>query len=161
VKGGVLNTFPTVDTQADGSSHLNYVRQAETVGSPFDVAAPAANLPATVAYGAQQQTVHSIGGVAWSYSAAPTGGNLSIVDAPGNLIFSMDVTASGPGSIVFDPPKMGSAGRSLIITLTAGGGSVIGKVSVLGHQAIQLPPPAGNLSFDFSQAADSGYLPLV
>lgn len=99
-----------------------------------DVNAPAANTAAVVTYNAGAAGVqHCLSGVAWSYSAAPTNGNLKIEDGSGNTVFSMDITAAGAGVLYFTPPKKGSAATALIITLAAGGAAVSGKVSVLGH----------------------------
>lgn len=159
MKQPVNNTLPLVDTRPDGG-HVAYARPDEVQGSPFDVATPGANLPATVSYGPQQQTVHAIAGVAWSYGAAPTGGNLQVIDNPGNLLFSTDITAGGPGSVLFNPPIACGAGRGLTVTLAAGSGTVVGKLSVLGHRAVQLPVGSGP-NMNFSQASDSQYVPLV
>jgi hypothetical protein len=104
--------------------------------SPGDVNAPAVNTAAVVAYAAPNPvdgSAHVINGIAWSYSAAPTGGNLKVEDGSGNVVFTMDITAAGPGVIDFPLPKAGSPNATLTITLAAGGSGVTGKVSVLGH----------------------------
>src|SRR5437588_5344744 len=89
-----------------------------------DSNAPAANTAAVVSYTAGATGVqHCLSGVAWSYSAAPTGGNLQISDGS-NVIFSMDITAAGAGVVYFTPPKKGSAATALTITLAAGGSGV-------------------------------------
>jgi hypothetical protein len=98
-----------------------------------DVHAPSANTAAVVTYSAVSTARHAISGIAWSYSAAPTGGNLQVEDGSGTTVFSMDITAAGAGFIPFDPPKKGSLNTALIVTLAAGGGGISGKVSVLGH----------------------------
>ena len=109
------------------------VHEEPLSGSAADVAAPAANTQAQVQYAAGGAgVVHTIGGIAWSYSAAPTGGNLQISDGA-NVIFNMDITAAGAGFIPFTPPKKGTANTTLTITLAAGGTGVSGKVSVLSH----------------------------
>jgi len=101
--------------------------------STADVHAPAANTAAVVTYAAATDRGHVVTGVAWSYSAAPTGGNLKVEDGSGNTVFSMDVTAAGAGVIVFPRPKRGTTDTAMIVTLAAGGASVSGKVSVLNH----------------------------
>ena len=70
-----------------------------------------------------------IQGIAWSYDAAPTGGNLKIENASGTIIFSIDITAAGPGFLPF--PWKSSNGNPLIVTLAAGGSGVTGKVNVI------------------------------
>jgi hypothetical protein len=108
--------------------------EAPIAASTNDVATPASNTPAVITYAAGGSGVsHCIGGLVWSYSAAPTGGNLKIEDGSGNVVFSMDITAAGAGFIPFNPPKKGTANTALIITLAAGGNGVIGKVSIPAH----------------------------
>jgi hypothetical protein len=116
-----------------------YLEPASRLGScaadSGDVSAPAANTAAVVTYAAVANERHCIGGIAWSYSGGtPTGGNLKVEDVSGTTVFSIDITAAGPGFIPFSPPKRSAAvNTALIITLAAGGGGVSGKVSVLGH----------------------------
>lgn len=97
-----------------------------------DVHAPASNTAAVVTAAVADRR-HAIGGVAWSYSGAPTGGNLKVEDGSGTTVFTADITAGGPGFIPFVPGLAGRANTALIITLAAGGSGVSGKVSVLGH----------------------------
>lgn len=99
-----------------------------------DVHAPSAATAAVVTYAAEAGKKHCISGVAWSYSAAPTGGNLKIEDVSGTTIFSIDITAAGPGIITFPIPKKSAAvNTAMIVTLASGAGSVVGKLSVLNH----------------------------
>lgn len=98
-----------------------------------DIHAPAANTAAVVTYAATAGVSHVIKGIAYSYSAAPTGGNLKVEDGSGTVVFSMDITAAGPGFIPFDAAKKGTVNTAMIVTLAAGGVGVTGKVSVLGH----------------------------
>lgn len=105
--------------------------------SSSDVNAPAANTAAVVTYSASASAKHVINGIAWSYSANPTGGNLKVEDVSGTTVFSMDITTGGAGVVYFDPPKRGAAvNTAMIITLAAGGASVSGKVSVLAHWTV-------------------------
>ena len=105
-----------------------------TQGAAADIHLPAAATAAVVTYAAVAGKRHVISGIAYSYSAAPTGGNLKVEDVSGTTIFSMDITAAGPGVVYFDPAK-GNAlpNTALIITLASGAGAVVGKVNVLGH----------------------------
>lgn len=81
---------------------------------------------------------HEVAGVSWSYSGAPTGGHIQVEDGSGNVVWGQSVTASGPGSALFPPPdqKRGSPNTEMIIRLSAGGASVSGEVSVLGHRIV-------------------------
>ncbi len=105
------------------------------VNAAEDVHAPAANTAAVVLYAADTNTTHLIGGIAWSYGvSAPTGGNIKIEDGA-NTILSLDITASGPNSIQFIRAVRGTKGNLLRVTLAAGGGTSVAKVTVLGHWA--------------------------
>jgi len=102
--------------------------------STSDVHAPAANTAAVVTYAASTTGgAHIINGIGYSYSAAPTGGNLKVEDGSGNTVLSLDITEAGTRFIPFQNAVKGSVNTALIITLSAGGGSVVGKLSVLGH----------------------------
>lgn len=74
--------------------------------------------------------VHAIGGLIWSYSAAPTGGGITITDGTGNTIFQADITAAGPGFFLWIPPKHSAANSTLTISLLAPGGAILGKLNV-------------------------------
>lgn len=92
---------------------------------------PSSNTAAVVTKAAVPGYAHVVGSVAWSYDAAPTGGNLKIEDVSGTTVFSIDITAAGPGVFNFFPPlKMAAANTALIVTLAAGGSGVTGKLSV-------------------------------
>lgn len=65
----------------------------------------------------------------WSYSAAPTGGQLSITNG-GTEVFKLHITAGGPGFIPFPGTDVGSAGSAVVVTLASGGGSVEGTLIV-------------------------------
>ena len=96
---------------------------------------PASNTAAVITYAAGGAGVsHVISGVAWSYNDDPTGGNLKIEDGSGTTVFSVDITAAGPGFFVFPEPLRGTANTALIITLAAGGASVTGKVNALSKR---------------------------
>jgi len=97
-----------------------------------DVDEPAANTDAVITYAAVRGACHVITGLAWSYDNVPTNGNLSIA-VGGATIFSMDITTGGAGFIIFPAPKHGSKGKNMVVTLSAGGSGVTGKVNVLNH----------------------------
>lgn len=102
--------------------------------STADTATSTAGGAATITYAAVSGQVHLITGIAWSYDSAPTGGGLTVQDGSGTVVFSMSITAAGPGSVYFFTAKQGSINTAMIVTLAGGGGAVIGKVNVLGHQ---------------------------
>lgn len=106
---------------------------APVLAATADVHAPAADTAAVVTYSAASGQKHIISGIAWSYNGAPTGGNLKIEDGSGVTVFDMDITSAGAGIIEFPFPKAGSVNTAMIITLAAGGGTVVGTLSVLNH----------------------------
>lgn len=103
--------------------------------SAADVHAPAANTAAVVTYAAVPGLKHVISGIAWSYGVAdPVGGNLTVEDVAGNVVFTIDITTRGAGIIEFPKPKRSAAvNTAMKVTLAAGGGTSVAKVSVLNH----------------------------
>jgi hypothetical protein len=93
--------------------------------------APASNTAAVVTIAAVTGKQNAISGIAWSYNAAPTAGNLKIENGSGVTVFSIDITAAGPGFIPWPVAIRGSVTTALIVTLAAGGAGVSGKVNVL------------------------------
>ena len=101
---------------------------------------PAAATAAVITLAASSLTAHkgqkwAIGGLAWSYDAAPTAGKLNITNG-GTQAFAVDVTSDGPGFIGFSDPLKGDANAELVITLASGGGAVNGIVNVLGTKLV-------------------------
>jgi hypothetical protein len=90
------------------------------------------NVAATITLAVVGGMRHAISGVLWSYSAAPTGGRLTISNG-GATALDIDITGSGPGVLAFDPAKLGDTGASVVVTLAAGGAAVVGKVTLLGR----------------------------
>jgi hypothetical protein len=126
----------------------------------IDASVSSANATATVTYpAAGAGKAHVISGVAWSYSAAPTGGGVTLADGT-NTVFTLDVTASGPGYIDFVPPKQGTPNVAMVATILPGSGSVVGKLNVLGHTVITAP---GGILYgmDFSDSSNSALLAAV
>ena len=138
--GSLTETAPATDTASSGlNGRLQRIAQRLTslfsphAAASTNVHVPASNTAAVITYAAAGAGVsHVISGVAWSYSAAPTGGNLKIEDASGTTVFSVDITAAGPGFIPFQSPLKGTANAAMILTLAAGGSGVTGKVDALG-----------------------------
>lgn len=67
--------------------------------------------------------------VAWSYSAAPTNGEITVTDGT-TTYFTLHVTAAGPDGWIFSPPLSMPKGLDAVVTLAAPGGSVVGKLFV-------------------------------
>lgn len=130
--------------------------------SPFssgDVHVPNAATAAVVTLNAGGALVANvIAGVAYSYSATPTGGKLTIADGS-ETVLDLDIPAAGEKVINFIPPRKGRPNRSMTITLASGGGSVQGKLAVLGHWTESNVLAAG--MFDFSDDSESGLAPLL
>lgn len=96
--------------------------------------APAANTAAVITYDAVDYRRHVLFGLAWSYSAQPTGGNIKVEDGDGNILFSQDISSAGAEEILFPKGLKGPIGKSLVITLAAGSGTVEGELNVIGRR---------------------------
>lgn len=95
---------------------------------------PTTNTAAVVTKTAVSGQYHVIRGVAFSYSATPTGGNLKIEDVSGTTVFSVDIADATPRVITFPVPiRSAAVNTAMIVTLAAGGGGISGKVNVLGY----------------------------
>jgi hypothetical protein len=110
---------------------MSYERDFPFRGLPADVSTPAAEAAAVITYAAPGALKSNVlAAIYWSYSAAPTGGNIKVEDGAGNTIFNLDITSAGPGFLPFNPPKKGTYNAAMIITLAAGGSGVTGKLSL-------------------------------
>jgi len=71
-----------------------------------------------------------LSGVVWSYSAAPTGGRLTIAST-GQPTFDVDTPATGLNQL--DPTQTfkGMPGQTVVVTLAGGGASVVAKLNIL------------------------------
>lgn len=88
---------------------------------------PNADTAAVVTLAAVTDLEHVVHNIQWSYSDAPTGGKLTITVAA-VIVWEVDITAAGPGG--FGMPIAGDDNEAVVITLAAGGGSVVGKLNV-------------------------------
>lgn len=121
---------------SNGALLIGNLTNAPVIASTGNVSTPAAATAAVVTYAAIAGLRHVITGVGWSYSGGipGVGANLNIQDGAGNVVFSWDITESGPGFVLFPPAlKQSAVNTSLIITLTSGGAGVTGKLCILGH----------------------------
>lgn len=96
---------------------------AETVVSHEPVAATAAVAVLAGVAGRRNSLVR----VLYSYSAAPTGGRLTVSDGTTNI--AVDISGAGPGQIEY--MLMGRIGATWTITLASGAGAVVGKVHAI------------------------------
>lgn len=67
--------------------------------------------------------------VQWSYSAAPTGGKLTIATGSGpTTVKEVDITAAGPGG--YNMVVVAANQAQMVVTLAAPGGAVVGKLNI-------------------------------
>jgi hypothetical protein len=94
-------------------------------------AAGAANSTAAVTLDAETSPSrpHVISQILWSYSGAPTGGRLTVQNHT-DIVVDLDITASGPDGVRFDPPLLMAAGTTATVRLHPAAG-VTGKVNVV------------------------------
>jgi hypothetical protein len=65
--------------------------------------------------------------VQWSYSDTPTGGKITATEGSA-VLWEHHITSGGPGGL--SPDVLGTAATAMVVTLAAGGGSVIGRLTV-------------------------------
>lgn len=94
-----------------------------------NVSAPAANTAAAVTCAAVTGRRQHLALVAWSYSAAPTGGRLTLADGA-DTVLDLAITGAGPGSLFGSNIALrGEVGTALVATLAAGGAGISGKLN--------------------------------
>ncbi len=122
---------------ADGAldqlaERVDDIEESKEVIRQFDsnlTDAPAANTAAVVTLAAAGEGIsNAIRGIAWSYDAEPTGGNLKVEDGA-TAVFSMDIATPGAGFVPVC--GKGSTNTALTVTLAAGGEGISGKLNVL------------------------------
>lgn len=96
---------------------------------------PAANTAATFTVDAVPGVKKVLEHVSWSYTAAPTGGNLKIESPSGTVIHEQDITAAGPDSLNFANGLPGASGAAIVVTLAAGAGAVVGSVNGISRNS--------------------------
>jgi hypothetical protein len=89
-----------------------------------------ANDTAVITLAAATDTIHALDSLQWSYSAAPTGGKLTIAIG-GSTVWEVDITAAGAGpNIIFPKGVYQTTGNeAMVLTLAAGGGAIVGKLN--------------------------------
>lgn len=84
---------------------------------------PAANTAAVVTLTADEDHIHVIKDIWWSYGADPTNGEVNIT-AGGTEIYSILVTNKGPGHIEMNGFHNGTKNEEVVVTATAGGSAI-------------------------------------
>lgn len=137
---GIVTTAPTLPQPWDiaavigaGDNNIGNVDIVAVAMSADDVDEAAADADAQVIYAASGSLSHVLGGIAWSYGETPAADMRLTIEDAGDTVFSVEVTGQGPGFFPFNPPKYGTAGEGVTVTLTAGGTGITGTVSVLSH----------------------------
>lgn len=88
-----------------------------------------ANAAVSITYGAVAGQRHRLTFLAYSYSAAPTAGRLTITDGA-STVLDLDVSSTWEVVSALPPGGLsGTAGQAMVVTLGAGGAGIIGKVN--------------------------------
>lgn len=95
--------------------------------------APAAATAAIITLAAAAGVRNVVDKVFGSYSAAPTGGSLTIaLTVAGSAVsLSFAITAAGPFDMDFPVPLQGDENTAITITLASGAGAVVGVVNAI------------------------------
>jgi hypothetical protein len=102
---------------------------AELAAAPVSATAAANTAVAITVTGVAGQSIR-LEHLSASYSAAPAGGTLTVV-VNGVTIWQADITAAGPALPPLPPGGLlCQAGQNAVITLTAAGAAVVGRVNV-------------------------------
>lgn len=96
----------------------------------------ATNDVASVTIAALENVPVEISSILTSYSAAPTGGKVTIESPAGTTICEYDVTAAGPAPVSFaGTPLPGADGEAVVVKLAAAGGvGIVGKLTVVTRE---------------------------
>jgi hypothetical protein len=93
-------------------------------------ATAAANTAVTITLAASGTTTHVVTVLAYSYSASPTGGQITIKDGA-TTVFDLDVTSTWEVVASMPPGGIkGTAGAAMTVTLAAGGAGITGKLNI-------------------------------
>jgi hypothetical protein len=95
--------------------------------------APNAATAAVITLAAAAGVRHVVDQVFGSYSAAPTGGSLTIALTVAGATVSLvaAITAGGPFDFTFPVPLQGDENTAITITLASGAGAVVGRLNAL------------------------------
>lgn len=119
----------TLRTTVDGSDLVPHHSKKAQSAPAANTGTAGANTAVTITKAAAGAGISNvISEVIWSYNAAPAG-SILITDG-GTTVIQFDITAAGPGFVQFDPPLRMAANSALVVTLGAGGASVVGKLNI-------------------------------
>lgn len=96
-------------------------------GMLFQSDVPASNTAAAITLVKSANTRYVLHKVIFSYSAAPTGGRLTITG--GQETLDIDIIVGGPGGVDL-PPYSCLLNTDCVITLAAGGSGIGGKLNI-------------------------------
>ena len=102
---------------------------AAVEGATPSVNEPAVNVAAVITLAAEAGRRNVVRYLAWSYSAAPTGGRLTVTDGGANRLV-IDITAAGHGSLAITNGFQGAVNSAIVVTLAAAGAAVTGKLAL-------------------------------
>jgi hypothetical protein len=101
----------------------------ETPLTPVSATAAVNTAVAITINGVAGQTIR-LAALSWSYNAAPTAGTITVV-VNGVTIFQADITAAGfAAAMIAQGGLICQAGQNAVITLTAAGAAVTGRLNV-------------------------------
>lgn len=100
----------------------DYLNQPDTVSGT-------ANATVSQTYAANTLVTHLITQIHCGYNADPTSGSI-VITSGGTTRYTMPVIKGGAAPIYFDPPFPGGFGEAVVVTLSPGGGSVVGYLNV-------------------------------
>lgn len=117
------------DTNAFAINDTRHIEHILNLTNSGDVLVGADNTAISLVYNASGALRHYLGSVTFGYNATPTSGRMTISDGA-NVIHDEFVTSAGAQTRIFPEPKAMTSGNSMTITLTAGGASVKGSITV-------------------------------
>jgi len=106
------------EAQRNVEAHQKYATSTSSAGGA-----------AVVTLSGVTDVVHILNHVWFSYSDTPASGGITIT-IDGETFLDHDITQSGPGPLPLNRMNDGTTGSEVVITLKAGGGAVVGKLSV-------------------------------
>lgn len=95
----------------------------------YATATSSAGGAATITLSGVTDAVQILNCLWFSYSADPTNGGITIT-IDGVTFLDHHITKSGPGPLPLNRMNDGKTGSEVVITLAAGGGAVVGKLTV-------------------------------
>ena len=140
----------------DSAGNFAFLRGGADAVATNETATSGAGADVSMTWDAETNVAHVLRDLVWSYSAAPTGGEVLVLDGTDTVV-DFHVTAAGPGSVSFGSGKQGHAGRLMTVTLKGGGGAIVGKINA-SHLVVS--SIAGG-ALDFGDEMNSGLLMLL